>query len=66
VRLARLRRPKIVCSPSFADFRPKTNTIILMDVGPMLRGEHIQEEQEKIGNPNLKVFDVPTAEELIK
>jgi hypothetical protein len=43
-RLARLRRPKIVCSPSFADYRPKTNAVILLDVGHTLRGECTQEE----------------------
>jgi hypothetical protein len=41
MKLARLRRPKIICSPSYADFRPKTNAVISLDVGHMLRGEHI-------------------------
>jgi hypothetical protein len=27
-----------------ADFRPKTNAVILLYMGYMLRGEHIQEE----------------------
>jgi hypothetical protein len=40
--LARLRRPKIVYSPSYVDFRPKTNAIILFDMGHTLRGEHTQ------------------------
>jgi hypothetical protein len=31
--LARLRRPKIVCSPSYADYRPKANAVILLDMG---------------------------------
>jgi hypothetical protein len=31
-------------SPSYADFRPKTSAVILLDMGHMLRGEHIQEE----------------------
>jgi hypothetical protein len=31
--LARLRRPKIVCSPSYADCRPETNPAILWDTG---------------------------------
>jgi hypothetical protein len=44
VKLARLRRPKIMFSPSYADFRPKTNAVVLLDMGHMLRGEHIQEE----------------------
>jgi hypothetical protein len=29
----RLRRPKITCSPSFVDYRPKTNAVILLDMG---------------------------------
>jgi hypothetical protein len=33
VKLARLRRTKIACSPSFADFRSKTNGVILLDMG---------------------------------
>jgi hypothetical protein len=28
----RLRRPKIACSPSYADYRPKINAIILLDM----------------------------------
>jgi hypothetical protein len=44
MKLARLRKPKIMCSPSYVDFRPKTNAVILLDMGHMLRGEHIQEE----------------------
>jgi hypothetical protein len=44
VKLARLRRPKIACSPSYADYRPKTNAVILLDMGHTLRGEHVQEE----------------------
>jgi hypothetical protein len=42
--LARLGRPKIVCSPSYEDFRTKTIAIILLGMGNMLRGECIQEE----------------------
>jgi hypothetical protein len=33
VKLARLRRPKAACSPSYADFRPKTNAAMLWDRG---------------------------------
>jgi hypothetical protein len=43
-KLARLRRPKVICSPSYVDFRLKTNAVILLDMGHTLRGEHIQEE----------------------
>jgi hypothetical protein len=53
VRLARLRRPKIVCSPSYADFRSTANTAMLLDLGHMLRGEHIQEEWGQVGNPKM-------------
>jgi hypothetical protein len=38
VKLAGLRRPKIVCSPSYEDFRSKTDAVIL-DMGHILRGE---------------------------
>jgi hypothetical protein len=41
---ARLRRPKIVCSPSRADFRSRGQAVMLLDLGHMLRGEHIREE----------------------
>jgi hypothetical protein len=40
----RLRRAKIICSLSYADFRPKTNAVMLLDMGHTLRREHIQEE----------------------
>jgi hypothetical protein len=42
-RLARLRRPKIVCSPSYADFRSKANAATWLDLGHMIRGEHTWE-----------------------
>jgi hypothetical protein len=42
--LARFRKPKILCYPSYADFTPKTNAVILLDMGHTLRGEHIHEE----------------------
>jgi hypothetical protein len=43
-KLARLRKPKVLCSPSYADFRAKTNAVILLDMGHTLRGERIYEE----------------------
>jgi hypothetical protein len=42
--VSRLRRPKIVCYPSYADFRSRTKAVMLLDLGHMLRGEHIWEE----------------------
>jgi hypothetical protein len=43
-RLARLRRPKLVCSPSYVDFRSRANAAVVLDLGHMTRREHIQEE----------------------
>jgi hypothetical protein len=42
--VSQAQKAKILCSPSYADFRSKTNAVILIDMGHMLRGEHIQEE----------------------
>jgi hypothetical protein len=44
VKLAKLRRPKIACSPSYVDYRLKTNAVILLDMGHTLRGDCAQEE----------------------
>jgi hypothetical protein len=44
MKLARLRKPKIVCSPSYVDLRPKTNAVILLDMGHTLMGEDLREE----------------------
>jgi hypothetical protein len=60
VKLARLRRPKIACSPSYEDYRPKTNAVILWDTShtkgrPSLGG--IGQEKE---TKNLNVVDVLT------
>jgi hypothetical protein len=33
VKLARLKRPKAACSPSYADYKLKTNAAILWDMG---------------------------------
>jgi hypothetical protein len=43
-RSARLRRPKIICSPSYLGYRPKTIAVILLDMGHMLRWEQVREE----------------------
>jgi hypothetical protein len=41
VKLVRLRRPKIAYSPSYVDYRPKTNAVILLDMGHTLRGDRV-------------------------
>jgi hypothetical protein len=59
VKLARLRRPKIACSPPYADCRPKTNAVILLDMGHTLRGEHTHvRNRERKGKLNSNVVDV--------
>jgi hypothetical protein len=50
-KVIRLRRPKIVCSLSYADYRPKINAIILLDTGHTLSGECVQEEKGKGRKP---------------
>jgi hypothetical protein len=45
--LARLRRPKILCSPSYVDFRPKTNVVILLDTGHTLRENTYRRNRER-------------------
>jgi hypothetical protein len=45
--LSEVARPKITCSPSYADYRPKTNAVILLDMGHTQRGECAGEQQEK-------------------
>jgi hypothetical protein len=37
--VVRLRRPKITCSPSYEDYRSKTNAVILLDMGHTLTRE---------------------------
>jgi hypothetical protein len=50
-KLARLRRPKISWSPSYEDYRPKTNAVILLGMGCTLRGKCTQEEHRKGRKP---------------
>jgi hypothetical protein len=38
------QKAKITCSPFYADYSPKTNAVILLDMGHTLRGECTQEE----------------------
>jgi hypothetical protein len=53
VKLARLRRPKIACSPPYADYRPKTNAVILLDMGYTLRGNTYRRNTEKEAKPKI-------------
>jgi hypothetical protein len=42
--VSQTQKGKITCSPSYADYRPKPNAVILLDMGHTLRGEHAWEE----------------------
>jgi hypothetical protein len=42
--LSKVRRQNIVSPPSYVDFRPETNAVILLDIGHSLRGECKQEK----------------------
>jgi hypothetical protein len=42
--LTRFRRPKIIYSLSYVDFRSRANAAMLLDLRHTLRGEHIREE----------------------
>jgi hypothetical protein len=54
MRLAWLRRPKILCSPSNVDFRSRENAVVLLNLGHTLRREHIKEVWGWVGNPKLQ------------
>jgi hypothetical protein len=43
-KVSQVRRPKIVCSPSYVEYRPEIIALILVDMGHRLRGECMQEE----------------------
>jgi hypothetical protein len=42
--VSRLRRPKILCCSSYADFKSRAKAVMKLDWGHTLRGEHIREE----------------------
>jgi hypothetical protein len=41
------QKAKIICFLSYVDYRPKTNIVILLDMGHTLKGECTQEEYRK-------------------
>jgi hypothetical protein len=53
VKIVRLRRPKIMFS-LICRYRPKTNALILLDMGYTLRGEPHRKNMEKKGNLKLE------------
>jgi hypothetical protein len=42
--VSQAQRPKIAYSPSYADYRPKTNAVMLLGKSHTLRGEHAWEK----------------------
>jgi hypothetical protein len=42
--ISQVTRPKLVCSPSYVDFRSRAMAVILLDFGHTLKGVHIWEE----------------------
>jgi hypothetical protein len=67
VRLAKLRRPKIVCSPSYADFESRAKCSNVVGLGPHDKGRaHIGDIVIGRKPKTLKAFDVSTPEELIQ
>jgi hypothetical protein len=53
VKLARLRKPKFICSPSYVDFRHKTIVVILLNMDHTLRQECDRRNRERKGNLKL-------------
>jgi hypothetical protein len=49
-----MTRPEIACSPSYADYRPKTNAIILWDMGHTKGRTRTGGIRKRKGNLNLE------------
>jgi hypothetical protein len=64
--VSQVRRPKIICSPSYVDFRSRVNAAMLLDLVHMLRESTYWRYGDRKETQNLKVFDVLSAEELIQ
>jgi hypothetical protein len=41
------QKAKNLCSPSYAEYKPKTNAVILLDMGHTLRGEYRKGKKPK-------------------
>jgi hypothetical protein len=42
-KVSQVRRPKIACSPSYADFRSRANAAMWLDLDHKTRGKHTRE-----------------------
>jgi hypothetical protein len=56
---ARLRIPKLICSLLYAEFRPMANTAMSLDLGHMIKGEHIWEVWWYVRNSKLESIWCP-------
>jgi hypothetical protein len=55
VKLARLKKPKIIYSPSYADYRLKTNAVIILDMGHTKGKLHMgRKDRAREGNQKLE------------
>jgi hypothetical protein len=54
MKLDRLRRPKLACVPSYAVCRPKISTLILLDMGHILKEDHTKERSGREENQKLE------------
>jgi hypothetical protein len=61
-KLVRFRKPKIACSPSYVDYKPKINAVILLDMGRILRGDCMGGIRKGKKTKNFSVADVLTVE----
>jgi hypothetical protein len=59
----RLRNSKIACSPSYADFKSKTNAVILLDTGHTKGRLCLEGIGQRKDAKNLNVVDVLTVSE---
>jgi hypothetical protein len=62
VKLVRLRRPKVICSPSYVGYRLKTNAAILLDRSHTKGKLHMGGIGEGKETKNLNVVDMPSVQ----
>jgi hypothetical protein len=63
VKLAKLRRPKITCSPSYVDCRPKSNAVIFLAMSQTKVRTHTGRIVKGKETKKFNVVDVLTVEE---
>jgi hypothetical protein len=66
VKLARLRRPKVACSPSYVQYRLNTNAAILWDMGHTKGRLHLGGIRQEKETKNLNEVAVLSVQEFIQ